>query len=223
MATPTFLPAGVYEFVTVICQVALPLLVRELLRLLEEHPAKAILDLAWPYVVGMFVCMALNAIANHRHRYLATQSGVVLRSTVVSVVYRRVMLLSSEGRLGLASGEVTNIVAIDTQKLFEVTQEGHLMWAMPLSIILVTICLVIVMGPTTLIGVVVLLLMVPGAERVVSTMLAIRHERIKLTDQRVEITNAMIQGVRRRRCWLGLVDYQSHLECHSLFLPPTLC
>jgi ABC-type multidrug transport system fused ATPase/permease subunit len=222
MATPTFLPAGVYEFVTVICQVALPLLVRELLRLLEKHPSKAILDLAWPFIVGMFVCMALNAIANHRHRFLATQAGVVLRSTVVSVVYRRVMQLSSEGRLGLASGEVTNIVAIDTQKLFEVTQEGHLIWAMPLSIILVTICLVIVMGPTTLIGVVVLLLMVPGAERVVSTMLAIRHERIKLTDKRVEITNAMIQGVRGRRCWLGFVDYPSYIECHPCFCHP-LC
>ena len=197
MATPTFLPAGIYEFVTVLCQVALPLLVRELLRLLEQHPAKSIFDLAWPYVLGMMICLTCNAVANHRHRYLATQSGVVLRSTIVSVVYRRVLQLSPQGRLGLSSGEVTNMVAIDTQKLFEVTQEGHLIWAMPLSIVLVTICLVIVLGPTTLIGVVVLLLMVPAAERVVSTMLAIRHERIKLTDERVAITNAMIQGVSK--------------------------
>ena len=70
-----------------------------------------------------------------------------------------------------------------------------MIWAMPLSIVLVTICLVIVLGPTTLIGVVVLLLMVPAVERVASSMLAIRHERIKFTDKRVEITNAMIQGV----------------------------
>ena len=80
-------------------------------------------------------------------------------------------------------------------QLFEVTQEAHLIWAMPLSIVLVTSCLCVVLGPATLIGVVVLLLMVPAVERVASTMLAIRQERIKLTDKRVEITNAMIQGV----------------------------
>jgi hypothetical protein len=78
-----------------------------------------------------------------------------------------------------------------------VTQEAHLIWAMPLSIILVTICLVIVMGPVTLIGVLVLLMMVPLVERVASAMLAIRLERVQLTDKRVEITNAMIQGVSK--------------------------
>ena len=86
-------------------------------------------------------------------------------------------------------------------KLFEVTQEAHLLWAMPLSIILVTVCLVIVLGPVTLIGVGVLLLMVPAVERVASGMLKIRQRRIKLTDKRVEISNAMIQGVSQEsRC-----------------------
>lgn len=196
IAAPTFIPAGVCELITVICQVALPLLVRELLRLLEENPAQNILVEASPYVAAMFVVLILNAAANHRHRYLATQSGIVLRSTIVSVVYNRVLQLSPVGRLGLTSGEVTNIVAIDTQKLFEVTQEAHLIWAMPLSILLVTVCLCVVMGPPTLIGVVVLLLMVPLVERVASAMLKVRLERVKLTDKRVEITNAMIQGIK---------------------------
>jgi len=39
------------------------------------------------------------------------------------------------------------------------------------------------------------LCMVPIVERVASAMLSIRQERIKLTDKRVEISNAMIQGV----------------------------
>ena len=117
MAAPTFVPAGVYELITVLCQVAIPLIVRELLRLLEENPAQAIFDLAWPFVFGLFLCLVTNAIANHRHRYLATRSGIVLRSSIVAVVYRRILQLSPVGRQGLASGEVTNIVAIDTQKV----------------------------------------------------------------------------------------------------------
>jgi hypothetical protein len=104
--------------------------------------------------------------------------------------------LSPKGRVGLTSGEVANLVAVDTQKLFEVAQEGHLIWSLPLSIILVTIALVIVLGPTTLVGIAVLIMFVPFIERITSRMLAIRQKRTKMTDKRVEIVSAMLQGVR---------------------------
>jgi hypothetical protein len=38
LAAPTFVPAGFCELLTVLCQIALPLLVRELLQVLEENP-----------------------------------------------------------------------------------------------------------------------------------------------------------------------------------------
>jgi hypothetical protein len=79
--------------------------------------------------------------------------------------------------------------------LFEVTQEGHLIWSMPFSMLLVTILLLIIMGPATLVGVVVLVAFIPIVERLASIMLRIRQARVKLTDQRVEIVSAMLQGV----------------------------
>jgi len=66
---------------------------------------------------------------------------------------------------------------------------------MPLSMVLVTILLLVIMGPTTLVGVVVLTAFVPVVERLASIMLRIRQARVRLTDQRVEIVNAMLQGV----------------------------
>ena len=77
----------------------------------------------------------------------------------------------------------------------KVAQEGHLVWALPLAIILVTIGLLIVMGPTTLVGIAVLILFVPIVERITARMLAIRHQRVKMTDARIAIVSAMLQGV----------------------------
>ena len=76
------------------------------------------------------------------------------------------------------------------------TQEGHLIWSLPLAIVLVTICLVLVMGPTTLVGVAVLILFVPLVERITARMLTIRQKRVVMTDERVGIVSAMLQGVR---------------------------
>lgn len=71
-------------------------------------------------------------------------------------------------------------------------------WSMPLSMTLVTICLLIIMGPTTLVGLAILMMFVPFVERVASFMLFYRHKRVQVTDRRVEIVSSMLQGVSKR-------------------------
>lgn len=62
--------------------------------------------------------------------------------------------------------------------------------------ILVTILLLIIMGPTTIVGMACLVLFVPLVQFIASRMLAIRRKRVQMTDKRVEMVNAMLQGVR---------------------------
>lgn len=52
------------------------------------------------------------------------------------------------------------------------------------------------MGPTTLVGMAVLILFVPIVQFIMSRMLVIRRQRVHMTDQRVNIVNSMLQGVR---------------------------
>jgi hypothetical protein len=195
LAAPTFVPAGFCQLITVFAQVAIPLFVMQLLKIVEDNSGEKIVDQGIQYAILLFVASLVNAFGNHRHRHLATKSGIVMRASVVSVIYHNALHLTPEGRKGLTTGEVTNLLAIDTQKLFEVTQEGHLIWSCPLSMLLVLILLLIVMGPTTLVGMAVLVMFVPLVQMVASKMLAIRRERIKITDERVEIVSAMLQGV----------------------------
>jgi len=176
----------------------MPLLVRELLTVLERNPDRDVVRQALPYAVAVFVALVLNAFADHRQRHLATKTGIVLRSAVINAAYAHVLNLTPDGRVGLTSGEVANLVAVDTQKLYEVAQEGHLVWSLPLSMILVTVFLILIIGPVALVGIAVLALFVPAVERITSRMLSIRQERVGWTDKRVEIVNSMLQGASTR-------------------------
>jgi ABC-type multidrug transport system fused ATPase/permease subunit len=198
IAAPTFIPAGFCQLITVVCQVTVPLLVRQLLIVVEDHPSEKVVAQGMPYAVSIFVALVINGFGNHRQRHLAMKSGVTVRGAVVNIIYEHVLRLSPKGRMGLTSGEVNNLVAVDTQKLFEVAQDGHLIWSLPLSVFLVSICLVIILGPTTLVGIAVLILFVPLIERITSRMLATRQARTKMADERVNIVSAMLQGVRVR-------------------------
>jgi len=103
--------------VALISQICLPLLVMKLLNILEEHPMKNIFLPALPYTILIFLAVVINAFANHRHHHLAYSSGVVMRVSVMSAIYDHSMRLSPRGKYGLTSGQVVNLVAIDTQKV----------------------------------------------------------------------------------------------------------
>mmetsp|Transcript_7157 Transcript_7157/g.10475 ORF Transcript_7157/g.10475 Transcript_7157/m.10475 type:complete len:1354 (-) Transcript_7157:106-4167(-) len=212
LAAPIFVPAGFCQLITVFVQVAIPLLVRELLRVLEENPSQQVIEEGLPYAVGIFVCAVVNAFATQRHRHLATKAGVLLRSAVVAVLYDNALRLSPTGRMGLTTGETTNLVGIDSQKLYEVMQEGHLIWSCPLSMCVVTAWLLVIMGPTTIVGMFVLFLFVPVVQRISAKMLVIRHERVKITDERVEAVSAMLHGIRVTKLNNYETKYQERID-----------
>ena len=60
-------------------------------------------------------------------------------------------------------------MAVDAQKLYEVTQDGHLVWALPLNVFLVSFFLYQTIGPSSLVGV--------GVFVVVNVVLSIKEDK----------------------------------------------
>ena len=196
VAIPTFLPAGIFQFVSVVVVSCSPLVVRRLLEVLEDQDSVNVIDLGLKWALLLTAMTFVNGLATQRYRHQSMKTGVALRGVVVNMIYRRVLGLSPSGKRGLTSGEINNLVAVDAQKLYEVTQEAHLIWALPLSVALVTGFLCQVMGPSTLVGVLVLVAFLPLIKLVTKRMTEVRAQRVKLADERVEITVSMLLGMR---------------------------
>jgi ABC-type multidrug transport system fused ATPase/permease subunit len=62
--------------------------------------------------------------------------------------------------------------------------------------ILVAIALCVVIGPSMAVGIASLILFAPIIQRITNKMMEIRRQRVKVTDKRVEIVNAMLQGIK---------------------------
>ena len=196
LAAPTFVPAGFVQLVYMAARIALPLTMRELLNVLEDNPNESVIKEGLPYAIIIFLAAIVAAFAQHRQVHLATKSGIIMRAALISTIYEHSLKLSANGKAGLTTGEVTNLVATDTQKLFEVMLEGHLIWSCPLFIVIVTGLLWLVMGPELIVGVVVLIAFVPIVQSIVQRMLQIRKKRAILTDYRINIITSMLQACR---------------------------
>lgn len=195
LAAPTFVPGGVVQLVYIGARITLPLSMKELLTVLEEHPNESVVRRGLPFAVTIFVAAVVAAFAQHRQIHLSKKSGIVVRTALITKIYQHALKLSSTGKTGLTSGEVTNLVATDTQKIFEVFEEGQNLWSTPVFIVIVAALLWIVMGPELIVGVIVLIAFVPVVQKIVQTMLKIRKKRAILVDYRINIISSMLQGI----------------------------
>jgi len=210
VATPTFLPAGIFQLISILAVSTMPLVVRQLLFVLEEGVDVTRQGLQWSLWVTFLTLV--NGLATQRYRHQAIKTGVALRSAMVNVIYKHALALSPSGKRGLTSGEINNLVAVDAQKLYEVTQELHLVWALPLSIGLVTWFLCMVMGPSTLVGIFSLAGFLPIIKAVTKKMTNARDKRVKLSDERVEIIVSMLMGMRNTKLNGYESKYQARIE-----------
>uniref|UniRef100_A0A7S3L4V8 ATP-dependent transporter ycf16 n=1 Tax=Amphora coffeiformis TaxID=265554 RepID=A0A7S3L4V8_9STRA len=212
MVVPIFVPASFYEMIYVMCRVSMPICLRQLLLALEQNRGSSVIEDGLKFAVLISLASLVGAIAQNRTTFLSTQCGIVLRASLTSAIYEHSLKLSPSGRQGLTSGEITNLVAVDTQKIFDVMVEAQNLWSCPVLIIVVSALLWIVMGPEMVIGVALLIFFLPIVRFFVSRMLRLRKERSKLTDVRINILTSMLQGIRVTK----LNHYETKVEEHVL-------
>jgi ABC-type multidrug transport system fused ATPase/permease subunit len=176
----------------------------------QNNPGESIIRKGLPYAITLTLAALFSALSQNRVVFLSTKSGICIRAALTSAIYEHALRLTPAGRQGLTSGEVTNLVAVDTQKLFDVMLEGHNLWSCPLLIIIVSALLWVIMGPELTVGVGVLILFVPIVQQIVSRMLRIRKARSILTDTRINILASMLQGIRVTK----LNHYESKISEH---------
>mmetsp|Transcript_2191 Transcript_2191/g.4688 ORF Transcript_2191/g.4688 Transcript_2191/m.4688 type:complete len:1358 (+) Transcript_2191:142-4215(+) len=215
LASPTFVPAGFCQFVALAAQLSIPMCVMKLLQAVEasyydtsEGGSDTLLEESILYVLLIFFLSILSAFCTQRYQFLSYQSGIVIRTAVTSATYQHSLRLTPRGREGLTSGYVTNLVATDTQKLFEVMQDGHMVWSAPIAIVTVIALLYHLTGPSSLVGSAVLVGLVPLSKKVAYAVVKIRRKRVAVADERIEITTAMLQGIKVTK----LNNYEDQFE-----------
>ena len=212
LTMPYFLPAAFFELIFVASRVAMPLCLRRLLQALEQNPESSIIDEGLVFAVAISLASFVGAVAQNRTTFLSTQSGILLRASLSSAIYEHSLKLSPAGREGITAGEITNLVAVDTQKIFDVMIEGQNLWSCPVLIVAVSVLLWVLIGPELVTGVALLILFLPVVKVFVSKMLRLRKERSKLTDVRINILTSMLQGIRVTK----LNHYETKVEEHVM-------
>ncbi|PWA25700.1 hypothetical protein CCH79_00001636, partial [Gambusia affinis] len=122
------------------------------------------------------------------------------------------LVMSNDNRKESTVGETVNLMSADAQRFNDVTKFIHLLWSCPLQIIVSIVFLWLELGPSTLAGVAVMLLMVPVNGLLANQAKKIQQENMKSKDKRLKIMNEILNGIKTLKLFAWEPSFQTQVE-----------
>ncbi|MCJ1258553.1 hypothetical protein MMC24_006386 [Lignoscripta atroalba] len=174
----------------------------QLLRLLITFVDSYRGDNPQPLIRGAAIALAMFAVSVSQtvflHQYFqrAFETGMRVRSALTAMIYAKSMRLSNEGRASKSTGDIVNYMAVDTQRLQDLTQYGQQLWSAPFQIILCMVSLYQLVGLPMLAGVGAMILSIPINGLIARIMKTLQKEQMKNKDSRTRLMTEILNNMK---------------------------
>lgn len=194
-------------------------------------------------IVGvLIVCKVFESLGQRHWFFDSRRSGMKMRSALMVAVYRKLLKLSSLGRMRHSAGEIVNYIAVDAYRMGEFPWWFHTAWACGLQLVLSIAVLFWVVGVGALLGLVPLLIcgflnvpfakalqkcqfhfMVAQDERLRSTSEVLNNMKIIKLQSWEENFQSLIESLREKEFkWLKETQMQKTYNSMLYWMAPTI-
>ena len=123
-------------------------------------------------------------------------SGQRIKSGLASAIYKKSLKLSNEGRATKTTGDIVNYMAVDAQRLQDLTQFAQQLWSAPFQIIICMVSLYQLVGWSMLAGIGVMIIMVPLNTWISRVMRNLQKSQMKNKDARSRLITEIINNMK---------------------------
>jgi len=160
----------------------------------NPHPQPVIRGAA--ISLAMFAVSVAQTALLHQYFQRAFETGMRVKSSLTSMIYAKSMRLSNEGRASKSTGDIVNYMAVDTQRLQDLTQYGQMLWSAPFQIVLCMVSLYQLVGISMLAGVGAMILMVPVNGLIARIMKNLQKKQMKNKDARTRLVTEILNNMK---------------------------
>ncbi|GLE00393.1 hypothetical protein PINS_up009150 [Pythium insidiosum] len=155
------------------------------------------------YAGIIFVSGVIQSFALRQYFFYCFETGMQLRSAIVTAVFQKSLVLSSAARQKRTTGEITNLMSIDAQRLQDLTPYLHGIWYAFFQIIVSCFLLWQQIGAATFAGVAVIVLLIPVMALISKGMRRLQLKLMKVKDERIKICHEVLSGIKviKMKAW----------------------
>ena len=149
------------------------------------------------FAVLLFLCQVVQNCFLNAYFHRVYRVGLQARSFVVAAIYRKSLRVSmNSGQRGSSTGSVVNLMSNDAARVTRLSSYGHNLWSSPFQICVAFVMLMLYIGPSAIVGLIVMALSVPMKKHLAKKLEQLRQSVIVVTDSRVRLINDVLQGIQ---------------------------
>ncbi|GMF17174.1 unnamed protein product [Phytophthora lilii] len=186
--------AGLLKLVHDSLQFVAPMLIKEIIAYLQNPDAPLSEGLLYAGIV--FVSGVMQSFLLRNYFFHCFEAGMRVRSAVCTAVYTKSLVLSAAARQKKTTGEITNLMSIDAQRLQELSTFINSVWFSIFQIVVACYLLWKQIGPATFAGVTVIILMLPVTAGISKLMRRLQLKLMTVKDERIKICNEVLAGMK---------------------------
>lgn len=108
-------------------------------------------------VILLFLAKTVEVFSYHQYNFQCYKLGNNIRTGIVTILYQKALRLSSSSRQSHGVGQITNYMVVDAQQISDACLQLHLLWAVPLQVIIAVVILFYVLGLSSLAGLLIMI------------------------------------------------------------------
>ncbi|KAJ5723756.1 Metal resistance protein YCF1 [Penicillium malachiteum] len=162
--------------------------------------------------LAMFFVSVCQTSLLHQYFQRAFDSGMRVKSSLTALIYGKALRLSSEGRSSKTTGDIVNHMAVDQQRLSDLTQFGTQLISAPFQITLCMVSLYQLVGPSMFAGIGVMILMIPLNGVIARMMKKLQIVQMKNKDSRTRLMTEILNNIKSIKLYAWNTAFMNKLS-----------
>ncbi|KAI1485090.1 P-loop containing nucleoside triphosphate hydrolase protein [Biscogniauxia mediterranea] len=210
-----YMVATIFKVVNDLASFSQPQLLRFLISFVDSYgkgkePQPPIKGAA--IALAMFFVACLQTSMIHQYFQLAFVTGMRIKSGLASAIYKKSLRLSNEGKSSKTTGDIVNYMAVDAQRLQDLTQFAQQLWSAPFQIIICMISLYQLVGWSMLAGIGVMVVMVPINGFIARFMKRLQKQQMKNKDSRSRLIAEIVNNMKSIKLYAWSTAFMNKLN-----------
>nr|XP_054762700.1 multidrug resistance-associated protein 1-like [Lytechinus pictus] len=163
------------------------------------------------YAGSMLMISMFNSCVLHQYFHRCFIVGMHLRSSIIGVVYRKSLQLSSAARKGATVGEIVNLMSVDAQRFMDLCTYLNMLWSAPFQISVALYFLWQTLGPSVLAGLGVMILIIPINAFVAMQARKLQVKQMQYKDARIKLMSEVLSGIKVLKLYAWEESFQAKI------------